>query len=220
MPEFDDFKGKKLYRSQTNRMIGGVCGGVAEYFAIDPTLVRIIWVAISLIGGFGILVYVASLFIIPNNPEESSEEASENLIKDKNLFWGSLLIIVGLFLILRQMGLFYSFQFWHVPWQSVWAIVLITIGGILLYNRSRQQKEGKGDDSTEMKRLYRSRNQKMIAGLCGGIAEYFELDATIIRILWVIGTFITAGVGVIIYVIMIFLFPEKPEQLEDKTIET
>ncbi len=218
MPDFEELKSKKLYRSQNNRMIGGVCGGIAEYFSIDPTVVRIIWVAISLLGGFGILVYLASLFIIPNNPEESPVEEAKNLIKDKNLFWGSLLIVVGLFLILRQMGLFYTFHFWNIPWQSVWAIVLITIGGVLLYNRLKDNGETT-EENVSGKKLYRSRVQKMIAGVCGGLAEYFELDVSIVRVLSVIGTFITAGLGVIVYIVMAIMIHEDPEQLEDKSIE-
>jgi phage shock protein C len=218
MPDFEELKNKKLYRSQSNRMIGGVCGGIADYFVLDATLIRIIWIAISLLGGFGLLIYVASLFIIPNNPDQSPGEASQSLIKDKNLFWGSLLVIVGLFLILRQMGLFYTFQFWHVPWQSVWAIVLIALGGILLYNRSKSG-HSEEDESAEVKKLYRSTKQKMVAGVCGGIAEYFKLDVSIIRILWVLATFITAGVGILVYIGMVILFHENPDQIEDKSIE-
>jgi phage shock protein PspC (stress-responsive transcriptional regulator) len=218
MPDFEELKDKKLYRSQSNRMIGGVCGGLAEYFVLDATLIRMIWIAISLVGGFGILIYIASLFIIPNNPEQSPGEKSESLIKDKNLFWGSLLIIVGLFLILRQMGLFYTFQFWHVPWQSVWAIVLIALGGLLLFNRSKSGQSEEGENA-EVKKLYRSREQKMIAGVCGGIAEYFNLDVSIIRILWVLATLITAGVGVLVYIGMVILFHENPEQIDDKSVE-
>ncbi len=214
MPEFEEFKNKRLYRSQSNRMIGGVCGGIA----IDPTVVRIIWVAISLFGGFGILVYLASLFIIPNNPDQSPVEQSQNLIKDKNLFWGSLLIVVGLFLILRQMGLFYTFHFWNIPWPSVWAIVLITIGGILLYNRMKDSREST-QEGVSGKKLYRSRTQKMIAGVCGGLAEYFTVDVSIVRILFVIGTLVTAGFGIIVYIVMGIIFQEQPENLDDKSVE-
>jgi phage shock protein PspC (stress-responsive transcriptional regulator) len=210
MTDFSEFRNKKLYRSQSNRMLGGVCGGIAEYFSIDPNLVRLIWVAISLLGGFGVLVYIASLFIIPNNPDQTPVENAERLIKDKYMFWGSLLIIVGVFLILRQTGLFYAFNFWHIPWQSVWAILLIGIGILLLLNR---QKATKGEQAEgNEKKLYRSRSQKMIAGVCGGLAEYFEIDVSVVRILWVIGTLLSAGVGILIYVAMFFLFPESPEE--------
>lgn len=59
---------KKLYKSNQNKMIDGVCGGVAEYFGIDPTVVRLIWALFSLMGGCGILAYIIAAIIIPRNP--------------------------------------------------------------------------------------------------------------------------------------------------------
>jgi len=56
---------KRLYRSSTNYMLAGVCGGIAEYFDIDPTLVRLVWVIITLMGGAGILAYIIAAIIIP-----------------------------------------------------------------------------------------------------------------------------------------------------------
>ena len=55
---------KKLYKSSVNRMLCGVCGGIAEYFDIDPTLVRL--VIITLMGGAGILAYIIAAIIIPD----------------------------------------------------------------------------------------------------------------------------------------------------------
>ncbi|SKA95073.1 phage shock protein C (PspC) family protein [Caloramator quimbayensis] len=57
---------KKLYRSRKDRMIAGVCGGIAEYFDIDPTLVRLFWVFAVLLGGSGILAYIICAIVIPN----------------------------------------------------------------------------------------------------------------------------------------------------------
>lgn len=59
---------KKLYKSNQNKMLDGVCGGIAEYFGIDPTVVRLIWVLFSLMGGCGILAYIIAAIIIPRNP--------------------------------------------------------------------------------------------------------------------------------------------------------
>ena len=56
---------KKLYRSKKNKIIGGVCGGIAEYLDIDPTLVRLIWVLGSLLWGAGIILYLIAWIIIP-----------------------------------------------------------------------------------------------------------------------------------------------------------
>ena len=59
---------KKLYKSNQNKMIDGVCGGIAEYFGVDPTVVRLLWALFSLMGGCGILAYIIAAIIIPRNP--------------------------------------------------------------------------------------------------------------------------------------------------------
>jgi phage shock protein C len=56
---------KKLYRIREGKKIAGVCGGIAEYFAIDPTIIRLIWALVSLFAGAGILVYIVCAFVIP-----------------------------------------------------------------------------------------------------------------------------------------------------------
>lgn len=62
-------KNKKLYRVEEGKMIAGVCGGIAEYFGIDATIVRLAWVLFSLCGGSGILAYIIALIIMPQKPE-------------------------------------------------------------------------------------------------------------------------------------------------------
>ena len=57
--------GKRLYRSETNQMRCGVCAGIAEYFGIDPTLVRLAWVLFCVLGGSGVLAYILAAIIIP-----------------------------------------------------------------------------------------------------------------------------------------------------------
>ena len=59
---------KRLYRSRDEKMIAGVCGGIAEYFGIDPTLVRALWVAITLFAGFGIVLYLILWVLVPLHP--------------------------------------------------------------------------------------------------------------------------------------------------------
>ncbi len=64
---------KKLYKSRTNKMLGGVCGGLAEYFGVDPTLMRVIYLILTLLTGviFGVVVYVILAIIIPWKPGKS-----------------------------------------------------------------------------------------------------------------------------------------------------
>ena len=59
---------RRLYRSRTDRMISGVCGGLGEYLNIDPTVVRLLFALSLLIGGTGLLVYVVMLIVVPEEP--------------------------------------------------------------------------------------------------------------------------------------------------------
>jgi phage shock protein C len=59
-------RGKKLYKSKDDKMICGVCGGIAEYFGIDATLVRLAWALLTSLGGAGIWAYIVAAVIIPS----------------------------------------------------------------------------------------------------------------------------------------------------------
>lgn len=64
---------RKLRRSRRQRMISGVCGGVAEYFDVDVTLIRLLWTAFVLLEGAGIILYIAAWVIIPEAKEGEGE---------------------------------------------------------------------------------------------------------------------------------------------------
>lgn len=59
---------KRLYKSRSNRMICGVCGGIAEYLKLDPTVIRLLFALFSFFGGSGIVVYIIAAIIIPEEP--------------------------------------------------------------------------------------------------------------------------------------------------------
>jgi phage shock protein C len=63
---------KRLYRSRNEKMIGGVCGGLAEFLNTDPTVIRLAFVALALLGGHGVLVYIIMLLIVPEEATSSS----------------------------------------------------------------------------------------------------------------------------------------------------
>lgn len=66
---------KRLYRSRSDRQIAGVCGGLAEYFDVDATIVRLLFVAFALLGGPGLLLYIIMAIVVPEE---------EDFIKPKN----------------------------------------------------------------------------------------------------------------------------------------
>ena len=59
---------RKLYRSKTDRKVAGVCGGLAQYFNIDPTLIRVLFVVLAILGGSGLVLYLALWIIVPTEP--------------------------------------------------------------------------------------------------------------------------------------------------------
>ncbi len=60
---------KRLYRSKRDKVLGGVCGGIADYFEMDPVMVRLVWVLFTLVSmGFGIIAYIAAWIIVPEEP--------------------------------------------------------------------------------------------------------------------------------------------------------
>ena len=61
---------KRLYKINKGKMIDGVCGGIAEYFNIDPSLVRLGWILFSVCGGSGILAYIIAALVIPGKPDD------------------------------------------------------------------------------------------------------------------------------------------------------
>ena len=68
---------KRLYRSKEDEKLCGVCGGLAEYFNIDPTLVRLLWAYLVVCAGTGVLAYLICALVIPENPEHKTEEDDE-----------------------------------------------------------------------------------------------------------------------------------------------
>ena len=59
---------KTLYKSDQNKMVDGVCGGIGEYFGIDPTIIRLGWVLFCVMGGSGFIAYIIAAIVIPKRP--------------------------------------------------------------------------------------------------------------------------------------------------------
>ncbi len=123
---------KYLFRSVKNRKVAGVCAGLAEYFNLDPSLVRIVWLSCVLLAGTGILIYLIAWLIIPPNPNEP---------------------------ITQKFTVF-----------------------------------------------TRSPKNKIIAGVCGGLGEYFQIDPVIFRLIFLL-LVIGCGFGVILYFILWICIP-------------
>lgn len=65
------------------------------------------------------------------------------------------------------------------------------------------------------KKLYRIRRYKKLAGVCGGFAKYFDIDPTIVRLLWALVGVFSAGTGILAYIVCAFIIPEEPDDIID-----
>lgn len=211
----------KLYRSRHERYLGGVCGGLARYFGIDANLVRLLFVLAALFSGVGIFVYLAALIVVPEDPDEPPVAPSQR--SSGYLFWGILFLAFGALLLLRQFGVVDLFYYFHIPWRMVWAILLILIGAGLIYEHTRRKSEGDGDDAGSGaggpspmsigpggRQIYRTVDDRKLFGVCGGLAMAFDIDPALVRLGWILLTLASGGLGIVVYVLFIFLFPEAP----------
>jgi phage shock protein PspC (stress-responsive transcriptional regulator) len=72
---------KKLYRSNDNRWLAGVCGGIAEYFDLDPTLIRVLFILFGFVVGGGLVIYLILWLIMPQAPEDGVQEVVEEPVE-------------------------------------------------------------------------------------------------------------------------------------------
>ncbi|MCR3922614.1 MAG: PspC domain-containing protein [Firmicutes bacterium] len=122
---------KRLYRSRDNQMLGGVCMGVAHYFAVDVTLVRLVWVVLGLWGGIGLPAYIIAWIIIPEESAvgdvaDLSQGERTGTTPDTRTI-GLIVVAIGLYLLLRQ---FIPHMFFRVYF---WPLLIVAVGIMLMF---------------------------------------------------------------------------------------
>jgi phage shock protein PspC (stress-responsive transcriptional regulator) len=124
---------RRLYRSRTDRVIGGVCSGIAKYFDIDPVLVRVGAVALAFLGGAGILAYLAAVLLIPNEGEGGLPPEAP---KRGMAITGVVLLVVAIGVVLP----------FHGGWGADWGLVplgFLALAGLVVWRlASGQRPEG------------------------------------------------------------------------------
>ncbi len=135
---------KKLYRSKKDQIIFGVCGGLADYFEIDPLIVRLVFVALLFGGGAGLIIYLLFALLMPvkdsfkvNNVEELIVETKGKTKKvSQNLDNYNFSFLLGAFLIVVGISLFFA-NFWPFNFLIInfWPLLLILIGLIIVFKK-------------------------------------------------------------------------------------
>ena len=148
---------KKFYRSRTDRVIFGVCGGLGKYFGIDPVLFRLLFILFSFVNGTGILLYIIMIIVIPEEPgrsgagdknlegeinelaekiegkaREISHEAKidEGKMRDSRNVLGVIVVLVGLFFLARQI-----MPMGWLDMDIVWAVAIVGVGFYIIFKK-------------------------------------------------------------------------------------
>jgi phage shock protein C len=221
---------KRLCTSPTDRLLAGVCGGFAGYLGIDSTLVRIGWVVLALAGGLGVVLYILAAILMPAGVYQQGVATSEVRSRGNTagISVGVILVLIGGLWFLRNVGVFHWHSVASLFWGTLLPVVLIGAGLLLLLRKARipvgeTAAGGMSGDTAELqafgtshvmgsqpRRLYRLRMDRKIFGVCGGLAEYFSVDPTLVRLLFVASAFASFGLTVFAYVILAIVVPQKP----------
>jgi phage shock protein C len=211
----------KLYRSRRQKTIAGVCGGFAEYTGMDVTMVRVFWVLAVLFNGAGVMAYLVCLILMRENPELSADATAPTIRPHHTeLVIGLAFIIIGAAILLYNT----TGQDWWLPWhwhhilhthvREVWPILLIALGAwVLIRSYHTPKSESSAESIARSDKFIRSKSERMIGGVCGGLAEYWHVDATLVRIVWVLTSlFVNFLAGGLLYVLILVLVPEDSKQ--------
>ena len=228
-------KTDRFYKSREEKMLDGVCAGLADYLGVDVTLVRILWFLSIFVNGVGIIAYVVAAIFVPVNPEHQHLDDAEKKKPNAALVLGALLIVFGVLFLADAWDFDYHWRFPHhfrffpfrsMDWGIVWPVVLIGLGVVYIGYILRKDKEEpkpeevkktakRGTGTAKAKsesgqRLERVREGKIVAGVCGGLAKYFDIDATLVRIGFVVIAVLTHILfGLIVYVVMAAVVPQE-----------
>ena len=218
---------RMIYRHPTDHSLGGVCAGVADFLHIDPVIVRGLWVVASFMSsGAGLLVYLLLWLLLPVGTQATG--AMRPAAIQFNHMGGSrmatvLLILGGLWL-LSNLGILPALAGVAGGFLRIffWPLLLIGIGYMLLKGRDnalrmRFDAMRFGDTRTESTAanararipFRRSRSDRMVLGVCGGLSDKLNLDANLIRLGWAVLTLASLGLGVFVYLGMGLLVPEE-----------
>lgn len=189
---------KRLQRSRTDRVVAGVCGGVAEYFGIDANVVRVLWLTSLALGCVGALPYLAAMFLVPE------EEAPVGPGAPAAKIVGFALLGLGILLLFRTFDARVLdptvLAFWK--FHALGPVILLVCGSLLVWPGARAFL-GRG------RRPRRSVTDRVLGGVAGGIAAEMAMDANVVRLAFVAAAALTFGLAVLLYLLLLLVVPEE-----------
>ncbi len=191
---------RRLERTRADRVLGGVCGGVARFTGVDADLVRLLWLVSVALAGLGVLPYLAGLYLLPEAQEERGTAAPAAKLIGFGLLFLGILFFFRTFdtKVLDPTVL----AFWKI--QALGPLVLLAGGAFLVWPRIRGFLGSRG------RRPTRSLTDRVLSGVAGGIAREWGVDTNVVRLAFVGLASLTFGLVVLVYLLLVLVLPEDP----------
>jgi len=145
---------KKLYRDETRKVIGGVCAGLAEYFGVDISIVRLLFLLTLILKGGGMLIYIILWIVLPKKsyqinqppfvdytvPPTAPPQADPQLFNQPqkrstaSIIAGAVLVLLGMYFILDDFNIIPNWDFDHF-----WPVILIAVGIVFVFSGNKKQ---------------------------------------------------------------------------------
>lgn len=214
-PKSEPFR--RWVRSGSDRMLGGVCGGIAAGLDVPPAAVRLACVFLTFLSGWTAVMYVIALAVMPRDP--SGERKTPRTVHSAASVWGFILVCFGLLLLSGWVsdhwdwwgGPFGGFWRWRpLPFHHLFPVLIILTGVGLWMRGLSGDAKGEGSGRGSGPALFRSSSNRVIAGVCGAVAGRFRFDPTLVRLLAVLFTLMTALLpGLLLYLCLWIVIPEE-----------
>ncbi|MBI3125855.1 MAG: PspC domain-containing protein [Ignavibacteriales bacterium] len=203
---------RKLQRSGDNVVIAGVCAGIAEYSRKNTATIRVIAMLLLLLGAWIVAAYLIIAFLLPIGKHDEALTEEETKATGKENFKtvvSGLFVIVGLHFALVKFGFSGSSSIFILPNTFMFPLLAIAGGVFLLTNKLAKSKI----NPAEITEFYRSRSDKFLLGVCGGIAKYLGIDSSSLRIIFLLLTGLTLGMFAVAYLVIAFTSQQEPQPL-------
>lgn len=146
---------KKLQRPPDKAMIGGVCAGIADYFDVDPTWIRLLAVLLIFASGFGLVAYIVAWVVIPRGalvsqsdiplPSQTAHAAQRASARNRGMAF-----IPGMILILAGMAFLFDNLFWWFDWDYVWPLLLVGAGVLMIVHSLKPSLTARRQESADI----------------------------------------------------------------------
>lgn len=193
---------RKLERARADRILVGVCGGLARHLGLDSDLVRVVFLLAAAADGIGWVVYLAAYLLVP---EESGPEPAPAAAREGGARTGGLLLValaVLAYLAGHGFGALLPWG-WSRTWTLLIPLLLLASGALLIWPRLREAA-----GLAPGNRPRRSVSDRVLAGVAGGIGREVGVDPALLRLALVAAT-VVSWITIPLYVLLVLVLPEE-----------